>query len=204
MKRIILLLIPLFITLNSQYANANPDNVQDWLNTEINEIINLYRDENIDTITRLNSIESAINNNFAGTGIARFVAGSAWKDSDENVRKEFVKQFKKHLYLTISSLMEGYSNQTFTVIDSREDKNQGVYLIDIEIEQNEQKTIVTWRVKESKNKFYVIDLIVADVSLVITKRAEFSSMLKRVDNNLNELNTLLEKQNLKSYNKLIN
>jgi len=204
MKRIILLLIPLFITLNSQYANANPDNVQDWLNTEINEIINLYRDENIDTITRLNSIESAINNNFAGTGIARFVAGSAWKDSDENVRKEFVKQFKKHLYLTISSLMEGYSNQTFTVIDSRKDKNQGVYLIDIEIEQNEQKTIVTWRVKESKNKFYVIDLIVADVSLVITKRAEFSSMLKRVDNNLNELNTLLEKQNLKSYNKLIN
>ena len=204
MKRIILLLIPLFITLNSQYANANPDNVQDWLNTEINEIINLYRDENIDAITRLNSIESAINNNFAGTGIARFVAGSAWKDSDENVRKEFVKQFKKHLYLTISSLMEGYSNQTFTVIDSRKDKNQGVYLIDIEIEQNEQKTIVTWRVKESKNKFYVIDLIVADVSLVITKRAEFSSMLKRVDNNLNELNTLLEKQNLKSYNKLIN
>ena len=99
--------------------------------------------------------------------------------------------------------MQGYSNQTFTVIDSREDKNQGVYLIDIEIEQNEQKTLVTWRVKESKNKFYVIDLIVADVSLVVTKRAEFSSMLKKVDNNLKELNTLLEEQNLQSYNKLI-
>ena len=78
------------------------------------------------------------------------------------------------------------------------------YLIDIEIEQNEQKTIVTWRVKESKNKFYVIDLIVADVSLVVTKRAEFSSMLKKVDNNLGELNNLLKDQNLQSYNKLIN
>ena len=100
--------------------------------------------------------------------------------------------------------MQGYSNQTFTVINSKEDKNQGVYLIDIEIEQNEQKTIVTWRVKESKNKFYVIDLIVADVSLVVTKRAEFNSMLKKVNNDLNELNSLLEKQNNESYKRLIN
>ena len=203
MKKIILLLILLITTLNSQNINANPNNVQNWLNTEINEIIDLYRDENIGTITRLNAIEGAINKNFAGTGIARFVVGNVWNISNEADQKEFIKQFKKHLYLTIGSLMQGYSNQTFTVIDSREDKNQGVYLIDIEIEQNEQKTLVTWRVKESKNKFYVIDLIVADVSLVVTKRAEFSSMLKKVDNNLKELNTLLEKQNLQSYNKLI-
>ena len=204
MKKIILILISLIITLNSQNINANPNNVQNWLNTEINKIIDLYRNENIDTIARLNAIENAINKNFAGTGIARFVVGNVWKDSSEDDQKEFIKQFKKHLYLTIGSLMHGYSNQTFTVIDSREDKNQGIYLIDIEIEQNEQKTLVTWRVKESKNKFYVIDLIVADVSLVITKRAEFSSMLKKVDNNLKKLNTLLEEQNLHSYNKLIN
>ena len=204
MKKIIILLIPLIITLNSKYINANPNNVQNWLNTEINKIIDLYRDENIDNITRLNAIEVAINKNFAGTGIARFVVGSVWKESSEGDQKEFIKQFKKHLYLTIGSLMQGYSNQTFTVIDSKEDKNQGVYLIDIEIEQNDQKTLVTWRVKESKNKFYVIDLIVADVSLVITKRAEFSSLLKKADNNLKKLNTLLEEQNLQSYNKLIN
>ena len=204
MKKIILLLLPLIITLNSQNIKANPNNVQNWLNVEINKIIDLYRDENIDTIVRLNAIEDAINKNFAGTGIARFVVGSVWKESNELDQKEFIKQFKKHLYLTIGSLMQGYSNQTFTVINSKEDKNQGVYLIDIEIEQNEQKTIVTWRVKESKNKFYVIDLIVADVSLVVTKRAEFSSMLKKVDNNLGELNNLLKDQNLQSYNKLIN
>ena len=204
MKKIIILLIPLIITLNSKYINANPNNVQNWLNTEINKIIDLYRDENIDNITRLNAIEVAINKNFAGTGIARFVVGGVWKESSEDDQKEFIKQFKKHLYLTIGSLMQGYSNQTFTVIDSKEDKNQGVYLIDIEIEQNDQKTLVTWRVKESKNKFYVIDLIVADVSLVITKRAEFSSLLKKADNNLKKLNTLLEEQNLHSYNKLIN
>ena len=63
--------------------------------------------------------------------------------------------------------------------------------------------IITWRVKQSKERFYVIDLLVADISLVVTKRSEFNSMLKNVNYNLKELNVLLEKQNNESYIKLI-
>ena len=98
--------------------------------------------------------------------------------------------------------MEGYSNKTFEIVTAKEDKNQGVYLIDMEISHNDQKTLITWRVKESKDKFYVIDLIIADISLVITKRAEFSSMLK--SKSLSEINSLLKVQNAESYHKLIN
>ena len=79
-----------------------------------------------------------------------------------------------------------------------------VNLIDMEISHNDQKTIVTWRVKEAREKFYVIDLLVADISLVITKRSEFSSMLKKVNNNLAELNILLKNQNVESYDNLVN
>ena len=205
MKRISLcLLISLFIIINFQFAKAGSVDAQNWLNKEINEITDLYRDENINPKIRLSAIEEAVNTSFAGNGIARFVVSGVWQQSQENAQKEFVMLFKEHLYLTIGSLMQGYADQTFTVIDSKEDKNKGVYLINIEIKHNDQKTMVTWRVKESKENFYVIDLIVADVSLVITKRSEFSSMLKKVDNNLGELNNLLKDQNLQSYNKLIN
>ena len=100
--------------------------------------------------------------------------------------------------------MQGYSNQEYELTDSRNDKNEGVYLIDMEIRQNDQKTMVTWRIKESKTRFYVIDLIVADISLVYTKKDEFKSLLKKVDNNLAELNMLLKKQNIESYNNLVN
>ena len=100
--------------------------------------------------------------------------------------------------------MQGYSNQNYQLVDSHEDKNQGVYLIDMEIEHSDQVTEVTWRVKQSKDRYYVIDLLVADISLVITKRAEFNSMLNKVNNDLSELNVLLIKQNSESYNNLIN
>ena len=63
---------------------------------------------------------------------------------------------------------------------------------------------VTWRVKKSKDRFFVIDLLVADISLVVTKRSEFNSMLKNVDYNLTEFNKILLSQNDSSYQKVIN
>ncbi|MBI29285.1 MAG: hypothetical protein CFH21_00431 [Alphaproteobacteria bacterium MarineAlpha5_Bin11] len=204
MRKVLLYFISLFIIFNTQYANANKDNAKNWLNNEIKKIIDMYRNDDIDTITKLDAIESAINNSFAGTGIARYVAGEAWKISSKELQDEFVILFKEHLYLTIGSLMQGYSNQEYELTDSRNDKNEGVYLIDMEIRQNDQKTMVTWRIKESKTRFYVIDLIVADISLVYTKKDEFKSLLKKVDNNLAELNMLLKKQNIESYNNLVN
>ena len=63
---------------------------------------------------------------------------------------------------------------------------------------------VTWRVKKSKDRFFVIDLLVADISLVVTKRSEFNSMLKNVDYNLSEFNKILLSQNDSSYQKVIN
>ena len=174
------------------------------LNEEISTIIELYRNQDIDKFTRLKAIQNSVNENFAGTGIARFVVGSVWDESTEESRNEFIRLFKEHLNLTIGSLMRGYSNQNFELINSKKDQNQGVYLIDMEIEYNDQKTLVTWRVKESKQRFYVIDLLVADISLVRTKRAEFNSILKKFDNNLDELNFLLKTQNSISFNNLTN
>ena len=80
-------------------------------------------------------------------------------------------------------------------------KNQ-VTLIDMEIFSDTGSVVVTWRVKESKDRFFVIDLIVADISLVVTKRSEFNSMLKKVDNDLSKFNEVLFDQNLESYQKI--
>ena len=70
------------------------------------------------------------------------------------------------------------------------------------IEYDTGSLLFTWRVKESKDRFFVIDLIVADISLVVTKRSEFNSMLKKVDNDLSKFNEVLFDQNQISYQKI--
>ena len=100
--------------------------------------------------------------------------------------------------------MEGYSNQKYELINSKYDEKTKVSLIDMEIQNNTGNFMVTWRVKKSKDRYFVIDLIVADISLVVTKRSEFNSMLKKVDNDLSKLNDILRSQNESSYSIMIN
>ena len=180
------------------------DEASIWLKKEIDIILDAYKISSISSQERFNLIEDAINKNFAGSGIAKFVAGKAWKGSSKEIKKEYIKIFKKHLALNIASMMQGYSSQEYELINSEYDEKNSVYTIDMSIKHNTGSLLVTWRVKKSKNRNYVIDLIVADISLVVTKRSEFNSMLKNVDYNLSEFNKILLSQNESSYQKIIN
>ena len=184
--------------------NVQADEAADWLKTEIDFILQAYENKGTSDKDRFLMIENTINYNFAGAGIAKFVSGNAWLKADKNTKKEYIELFKRHLALTIASMMQGYSKQTYKLINSKYDKKNKVSLIDMEIYTDTGSLLVTWRVKQSKNRFYVIDLIVADISLAVTKRDEFNSLLKNVDYNLKEFNILLKNQNEESYNKVIN
>ena len=191
-----------FIVLLSFSVNANE--AKNWLNKEIDIIISAYQNNSLPNENKFLMVENTINNNFAGTGIAKFVAGKSWNSASKEVKIEYIKLFKRHLALNISSMMQGYSDQKYQLTNSSYDEKNKVTLIDMEIFSDTGSIQVTWRVKKSKDRFFVIDLLVADISLVVTKRSEFNSMLKNVDYNLSEFNKKLLSQNDSSYQKIIN
>ena len=184
--------------------NLYSDETADWLKREIDIILEAYKNQNLSNENRFLLIEKTINNNFAGTGIAKFVAGEAWKKSDKNTKKIYIDNFKRHLALNISSMMQGYSDQQYQLTNASYDEKNKVNLINMEIFSDTGSIQVTWRVKKSKDRFFVIDLLVADISLVVTKRSEFNSMLKTVDYDLSKFNKKLLSQNESSYQKIIN
>jgi ABC-type transporter MlaC component len=198
--RILYFLIILIFFSNNLYA----DNSSLWLKKEIDIILQAYKNENIPNEKKFLLIENTINYNFAGAGIAKFVSGEAWSSAKKEVKKEYIKLFKRHLALNIASMMKGYSNQEYQLSTNSYDTKNKVTLIDMKIFNDSGDLLVTWRIKESKDRFFVIDLLVADISLVVTKRSEFNSMLQNLNYDLDKLNILLEKQNDESYKKLIN
>ena len=194
----IILLILLFYS-NTSFA----DEPSNWLKNEIDKILIAYQNSDLPNENRFLMIEQTINNNFAGTGIAKFVAGDSWKSASNDVKKEYIKNFKRHLALNIASMMQGYSNQRYELSKSKIDERNKIILIEMEIFSETGSVVITWRVKESKGRYFVIDLIVADISLVVTKRSEFNSMLKTVNNKLSDFNNILFEQNNESYAKII-
>ena len=197
--RITILLILLFYS-NISFASE----ASDWLKNEIDKILIAYQNAELPNENRFLMIEQTINNNFAGTGIAKFVAGDSWKNASKEVKKEYIKNFKRHLALNIASMMQGYSNQRYELSKSKIDEKNKIILIDMEIFSDTGSVVITWRIKESKGRYFIIDLIVADISLVVTKRSEFNSMLKNVNYSLSDFNSILFEQNNASYAKIIN
>ena len=195
--KLIVIFFIIFISKNLYSVETS-----EWLKREIDIILEAYKNQNLSNENRFLLIEKTINNNFAGTGIAKFVAGDSWKKSDKNTKKIYIDNFKRHLALNIASMMQGYSDQTYELTKSKYDQKNQVTLVDMEIFSDTGSVIVTWLVKESKDKLFVIDLIVADISLVVTKRSEFNSMLKKIDNDLSKFNEVLFDQNQISYQKI--
>lgn len=184
--------------------NAKANEAKNWLNKEIDIIVSAYQNNNLPSENKFLMIEQTINNNFAGTGIAKFVAGKSWNGASKDTKLKYIKLFKRHLALNIASMMQGYSNQDYQLVNFKYDEKNKVTSIIMEIFSDTGSIQVTWRVKKSKGRYFVIDLLVADISLVVTKRSEFNSMLKNVSYNLQDFNKILLDQNKSSYQKLIN
>ena len=185
-------------------VNVYANEASKWLKQEVDKILVAYQDPGLPNENKFLLIEQTINNNFPGKSIAINIAKNSYKAADEVTRKNYINLFKRHLALNIASLLQGYSNQKYELIDSRYDEKNKVNYIDMEVHLDTGKIIVTWRVLKHKERYFVIDLIISGISLYETKRSEFNSMLKNVDNDLVKLNELLHKKNESSYQIIIN
>ena len=198
-SRFILIIFIFLLSFSLKASEASK-----WLRQEVDKILVAYQNPNLPNENRFLLIEQTINNNFAGKSIAINIAKKSYKNANEEARKKYIDLFKRHLALNIASLMQSYSNQKYELIDSRYDEKNKVNYIDMEIYLDTGQMIVTWRVLKHKERYFVIDLIISGISLYETKRSEFNSMLKNVDNNLTKLNEELHKKNEFSYQKIIN
>ena len=202
MINLVRFLVFIFIILLSLSLKASE--ASDWLKQEVDKILIAYQDPNLPNENRFLLIEQTINNNFPGKSIAINIAKQSYKKANEDTRSNYIDLFKRHLALNIASLMQGYSNQKYELTDSRYDEKNKVNYIDMEVYLDTGEMIVTWRVLKHKERYFVIDLIISGISLYETKRSEFNSMLKNVDNDLAKLNEELQKINESSYQKIIN
>ncbi len=202
MINLIKFLVFIFIIVLSSSLKASE--ASEWLKQEVDKILIAYQDPNLPNENRFLLIEQTINNNFPGKSIAINIAKQSYKNANEETRKIYINLFKRHLALNIASLMQGYSNQKYELTDSRYDEKNKVNYIDMEVYLDTGEMIVTWRVLKHKERYFVIDLIISGISLYETKRSEFNSMLKNVDNDLTKLNEELDKINESSYQKIIN
>ena len=120
------------------------------------------------------------NENFAVPAIGRFVIARYWRGASEADQSEFLAVFEDAMVQRFLPLLAENSSERFTIGNVTADsRNEDMALIDSRIDRPEGEPYrVTWRVRETDGTFKILDIVAEGVSMAITLRSEYGTVLK--------------------------
>ncbi|MBT3358967.1 MAG: ABC transporter substrate-binding protein [Rhodospirillales bacterium] len=113
------------------------------------------------------------------SSIAQFVLGRHWKEASADQQSRYTEVFANFLIQSYATRLGGIRIDHFEVQEAHAiGKND--FLVRSKVDRGARKTVrADWRVRESDTGFKIIDLSVSGISLALTLREEFASILRR-------------------------
>ncbi len=116
--------------------------------------------------------------NFDVPFIGRFVLGRYWRQASTEQRSDYIALFGEFLLKTYSRRLGGFTGKRFTVTGARPAGRQHI-IVRTRIERSSGPSIeVDWRVKLIDRQYRIIDVAVEGVSMAVTQRAEFTTVIR--------------------------
>ncbi len=112
--------------------------------------------------------------------VARLILGRHWRTVDEAQRQEYLALFREYALANLAAKLHLYRGQSFEVTGARVVSEQDALVTSRILSNGEPPLQVDWRLRERDGGAPVtIDLIVEGVSLIVTLRSEFASVIER-------------------------
>ncbi|HKK29198.1 MAG TPA: ABC transporter substrate-binding protein [Alphaproteobacteria bacterium] len=127
--------------------------------------------------------------------MARFVLGQHWRRLSKEQKEDFTEAFKQYVRNVYASRVGSYSGEELRVEGSRELNEKDTMVSTRVIRPNQPPVAIDWRVRTANDDSAVIDVVVEDVSQLISQREEFNSFLQRnsVDDLITKMRTEAER-----------
>ncbi len=115
---------------------------------------------------------------FDMAALSRFVLGRYWRSASDAQRAEFQQLFEEFIVASYSARFGEYRGEAFTVVGSTGDGGAGV-MVHSRIDMRSSEDIrVDWRLRSIGDSFAIVDIIVEGVSMAVTQRSEFASVIQ--------------------------
>lgn len=128
---------------------------------------------------RLTRFRQLFRTDFDGPGIARFVLGRYWRSASEEQQSEYLKLFEDYVVLVYGTRLSNFGGETFRVRGTRSDENGTIVSTDILSPSGDPPIKVDWRLVTDNGTFKVNDVVIEGISMMVTQRSEFASVIQR-------------------------
>lgn len=110
--------------------------------------------------------------------ISRFVLGKYWRRSSPEEQADYQALFREYILKTYSRRLGGYSGETFQIRNARPAGKKDVIVSTLIVQPNGPPIAADWRVRVYDNGYRIIDIMVEGVSMAITQRDEFGTVVR--------------------------
>ena len=174
------------------YAIGDPGS---YVISTTEKAIKTLTDKSIDPQEKEARFGKLFDENFDVPSISRFVLGKYWKSATTTQKKEFIVTFRNYIVKTYSSRFSEYTGETLTLINSENQSNPKLFIVHTALNREDASPIkVDWRVGLKKDRYVILDIIIEGISLAITQRSEFVSVIDQNDGNVDNLIKLLKEK----------
>ena len=188
MLRIYTLIILFFIN----YSYAEEIEITNWFNQESKEFLEIMNNANVEKHQNYEKYKDFVETNFALKSIAfGLLNEKVIKKNDKETLLRYEFTFKAYLTKTIYNLANTTTSGEIKlkVIDVKD----GVYIINSDISDKTSSVSLYWKVAKIKDTYKILDIIVENTSYFVTKKSEFTKILRKSRGSLDFLIRELEK-----------
>ena len=119
-----------------------------------------------------------LDQHFDVPAIAKFTLGRYWRTATDEQRAEFSKLFEDFIVQSYSTRFSEYHGESFQVAGSTTDQT-GITVVHSKIDMPSSEDVrVDWHLRPRDASFAIVDIVVEGVSMAVTQRSEFASVIQ--------------------------
>jgi phospholipid transport system substrate-binding protein len=199
MRRTLLASLFILIATTSIAAppNVNPADAVAFMNQLWDRAHGVLNNK-ADPAVRQERFRELFHADFDGPGIARFVLGRYWRNASEEEQQEFVQLFENYVVFVYTARLSNFGGEAFKIRGSRGDGDGALVSTDIISPGGTSPLRIDWRVVSEDGSYKISDVIVEGVSMMVTQRSEFASVVQRNGGQLRGLIAMMREKTAKA------
>jgi phospholipid transport system substrate-binding protein len=191
----LLILLAAFAFAGDATRAAPAGDAAGFVSNLVNEGLQTLANEKMTPSDREQQFRTLLVDDFDMQRIARFVLGRYWNEASEQDRQKFQKLFQDYVVHSYSARFSQYSGQQVKVMGARPESETTTIVMSQILQPNGAPPAkVDWRVRKGENGFKIVDVDVEGVSMLITQREEFGTVIQRNGGTVAGLNHALEQK----------
>lgn len=171
----------------AQPSVAQPNSAAEFVATLGDNAIRMLVEEGVTPDQRIANFRELLLKGFDVPLIGRFVLGIHWRRASAEQRTEYAELFQNFLVQSYAARLGQYGGESLRVKATRGEGDEDAVVSTEILQQGRPPVKVDWRVRRGEESYKVVDVIVEGISMVITQRDEFSSVIRRSGGNVEGL-----------------